>query len=126
MSEFHQYLDLEKGVELLNRSNLLTLFESINDFIFILNSEAKILEVNSVVLKGLKYSRDELICNTVLMVHPPDQHETATAIIKDMVEGKREIYPIPLHSKDGELIPVETKFYKFNSIMTYYANRSIG
>ena len=112
MSEFHQNLDLEKGVELLNTSNLLTLFESINDFIFILNSEAKILDVNPVVLKRLKYSKDELIGNTVLMVHPSDHHETATTIIKDMVEGKREICPIPLLSKDGELIPVETKVIK--------------
>ncbi len=112
MSEFHQNLDLEKGVELLNRSNLLTLFESINDFIFILNSEAKILEVNPVVLKRLKYSRDELIGNTVLMVYPPDQHETAIQIIKDLIEEKRDICPIHLLSKDGELIPVETKVTK--------------
>lgn len=112
MSEFYQNLEHGKRVELLSRNDFQTLFESINDFIFILNSEAKILDINPVVLKRLKYSRGELIGNTVLMVHPPDQHETASAIIKDMLEGKREICPVPLQTKDGELIPVETKVTK--------------
>jgi len=112
LSEFHQNLEHGKGEEILNRVNLKTLFGSINDFIFILNSEAKILEINPVVLKRLKYSREELIGNSVLMVHPPDQRETAKAIIKDMVEGKGTICPIPLLTKDGDLIPVETKVTK--------------
>jgi PAS domain S-box-containing protein len=79
------------------------------DYIFVLDFEAKILYVNSIVLKKLKYTKVELIGNTILMVHPPDQHETATAVITDMIEGKREVCSVPLISKNGILIPVETK-----------------
>ncbi|MFX0081535.1 MAG: PAS domain S-box protein [Candidatus Hodarchaeota archaeon] len=91
------------------KNNLQNLFNSMEDLIFVLDFESRILHVNSIVLKRLNYSKEDLIGKSALKVHPPDQREEAAMIIKEMIEGKRETCPIPLLTKDGDLIPVETK-----------------
>jgi len=95
-----------------SKKNLQSLFNSMEDFIFVLDHEARIIFVNSIVLKRLKISKDELIGNSALIVHPPEQREEAAAIIEEMVKGAQEICPIPLLTKYGKLIPVETKVKK--------------
>ncbi len=94
------------------RKDLQTLFNSLDDFIFILDFEAQILSVNSIVLKRLKYSKEELIGKSALMVHPSELREEAAKLIGEMVNGTREVCSIPLITKDGRLIPVETKVTK--------------
>ncbi|MFX0021868.1 MAG: PAS domain S-box protein [Candidatus Hermodarchaeota archaeon] len=94
------------------RKDLQTLFNSLDDFIFILDYNGNILSVNSSVVKSLKYSKEELIGKSVLTVHPPEQHEEGIRILGEMINGTREICPIPLFTKDGSLIPVETKVTK--------------
>ncbi len=92
-----------------NQQNLETLLDTITDLLFILNSEGKIVYVNSIVIERLKYTKEELIGMEVLQIHPPDLREKAAEIIKNMLSGKTSICPIPILSKDGELIQVETK-----------------
>lgn len=92
-----------------SQNNLQTLFDSLDDFLFILDSEGHIIEVNPVVQRRLGYTKGELVGKSVLQVHPPDQHEEAAAIIADMMAGKQDMCPIPVIAKDGTLIPVETK-----------------
>jgi len=89
--------------------NLQTLFNSVDDFLFVLDMEGYIMQVNPIVLKRLGYPESELLGEHVLKVHPPDRHEEGVAIIADMVAGKIESCPIPLMEKDGTQIPVETK-----------------
>jgi PAS domain S-box-containing protein len=95
-----------------SKKNLQSLFNSMEDFVFVLDMEANILHVNLIVLKRLGYSKGELIGNSALTVHPPAQREDAAAIIGEMVKGNREICPIPLLNKEGVVIPVETKVTK--------------
>ena len=95
-----------------SKINLQNLFNSMEDFVFVLNFESRIISVNSIVLKRLKYSKNEIIGKSVLMVHHPDQREEAVTILREILKGNREICPIPLLSKDGVLIPVETKVTK--------------
>jgi len=91
-----------------NQANLQALFDSVKDFLFVLDMEGRILRVNRVVLQRLGYSEAELLAEPVAKVHPPDRYEEAGAIIADIVAGKRESCLIPLLAKDGTLIPVET------------------
>lgn len=92
-----------------SRANLQTLFNSVDDFLFVLDIKGHIIQVNPVALKRLGYSEAELLGEHVLKVHPPDRHKEAAAIIADMVAGKTDWCPIPLLGKDGTQIPVETK-----------------
>lgn len=109
--------DMEKdflsiGASETSKKDIQRFFDSMEDFIFILDYEARILYVNSIVIKRLKYSMDELIGKKALMLHPPELREEAALIIGEMVKGEREICPIPLLTKEGKLIPVETKVTK--------------
>jgi PAS domain S-box-containing protein len=47
-----------------------------------------------------------------LEVHPPDRREEVWAIIKEIIEGKKYSCPIPLITKDGKLIQVDTRITK--------------
>ena len=103
---------LSSGILENSKNDLRSLFNSMEDFIFVIDYETRIIYVNSIVLKRLKYSKKELIGKTALMVHPPEQREEAAIIIGEMIKGEKEICPIPLFTKEGKLIPVETKVTK--------------
>ena len=92
-----------------SRAKLQTLFDSLEDFLFVLDLEGRMLRVNPLVLERLGYSEEELLGKHVLSVHPPDRREEAQAAVADIVAGKTEWSSIPLMAKDGTRIPVETK-----------------
>lgn len=93
-----------------SQRNLQSLFDNIGDFLFVLDMEGNIIQVNPVVQERLGYSTEELTGASVLKVHPPDRREEAVAIIIDMLAGKTAACNIPLMAKEGDLIPVETKY----------------
>jgi len=100
----------------ISRDNLYTFFNTVDEFLFILDEEYNIIEFNETVGKRLGYSRAELIGKSVLKVHPENRHKEAVEIVTAMLAGKRTSCPVPLVTKSGELIPVETsvKLGKWN------------
>jgi PAS domain S-box-containing protein len=92
-----------------NRENLQNLFDALDDFLFILDADGRILNINPVVEKRLGYSPEELKGKNVLVVHPPEWLEEVKKILADIAAGKISTCPVPLMAKDGTLIPVETK-----------------
>ena len=95
-----------------SRKNLESLFNTLNDFLFVADTQGQIIECNLAVEKQLGYSHEELLMMNVLDVHPVEMRDDAMHIIADMVEGKRTYCPIPLRTITGNLIPVETKVTK--------------
>jgi PAS domain S-box-containing protein len=93
-----------------SQRNLQSLFNSLDDFLFVLDMEGNIIQVNPVVQERLGYSAEELAGASILKVHPSDRREEAVAIIIDMLAGNSAPCNIPLMAKGGNLIPVETKF----------------
>lgn len=91
-----------------NYNNLRNYFDLNTDFVTILNENGKIEKVNSQVLKKLGYAEEELTGQSVLLLHPPDVHEEAAKIVEDMLNDKRGSCPLPLITKDGKRILVET------------------
>ena len=92
-----------------SQNQLQSMFDSLMDFVFVLDQEGKILQVNRMVLKRLGYERDEIIGKSVLVVHPPAQREKAWEIVGDMLAGRVDTCPLDLLKKDGACIPVETR-----------------
>ncbi|MBP7738500.1 MAG: PAS domain S-box protein [Spirochaetes bacterium] len=92
-----------------SQKNFATFFNTIEDLLFILDMEGKILHVNDTVIKRLGYSPEELQGQSVLLVHPPDRHEEAMTIITAMLNGKADLCPVPVMTKTGMQIPVETR-----------------
>ncbi|NCB94729.1 MAG: PAS domain S-box protein, partial [Clostridia bacterium] len=90
-------------------SNFINFFHMIKEFLFILDMDGNILQVNRTVLDRLRYTEEELYGKSVLLVHPEERREEAQKYVKEMLEGKREFCPIPLLAGDGSRVPVETR-----------------
>jgi PAS domain S-box-containing protein len=101
----------QKEQETLTRQheqNLNALFNTIKDLVFILDLNGRIVHLNAAVVHRLGYRPEELIGRSVLAVHPADRQEEAGAIVAAFLAGKCSVCPLPLASKTGETIPVET------------------
>jgi PAS domain S-box-containing protein len=92
-----------------SRDNFSTFFNTIQDFLFVLDSEGRIVRVNDTVIQRLGYTNEELVGQSVLIVHPPDRREEAAIIVQEMLNGSNAICKVPLISKNGLCIPVETR-----------------
>jgi len=91
--------------------NYRSLFNSISELIFILNTRSRIIHVNANVIERLGDSREELIGLPVSMLYPPERQAEVARIIAAMLEGKAEHCLVPLITKSGNLIPAETQVY---------------
>ena len=92
-----------------SEENFNLMFNTIDDFLFILNTDGEIIKTNPVVESRLGYSVNELIGVSVQKLHPPEMRDEAASVISEMVAGNLEVCRIPLYTKNGENIPVETK-----------------
>lgn len=84
-------------------------FNTLRDFFWILDQQANIIFVNDYAVEKLGYSREELYGKSVLLVHPEERRDEAMQIVGAMLQGKAEFCPIPIVSKTGKYIPVETR-----------------
>lgn len=84
------------------------MFDTIDDFLFLLDSEGNILKTNKAVEQKLNYTPSELLGMNVLQLHPAERRAEALQIVTEMLQGTRDFCPVPLLKKDGGLIPVET------------------
>jgi PAS domain S-box-containing protein len=91
------------------KDNLESFFNSIKDFLFVLDANAHIRHVNATVLDRLGYTMDELIGQSVLMVYPEKQHDIAAKVVSAMINEHEEYCHLSLQTKEGQLISVETR-----------------
>ena len=92
-------------------ANFRTLFESIGDLILVAAPDGRLLFANQTCQRILGYGGAELEGLTVPDLHPADCRGQAEAILAAMVRGERQSCPLPLASKDGVRIPVETRVW---------------
>ena len=91
------------------RINYETFFNTIDDFLFVLDTQGNIIHTNTTVTNRLQYSSEELLSKSVLQVHPPERREEAGRIVGEMLAGSADFCPVPLVTKSGDYIPVETR-----------------
>lgn len=95
-----------------SKENFRLLFNTCSDFMFIIDKKGSIIKTNPVVEKQLGYTQKELEGMPAIDIHPPDRRKETALFIEEMLAGKREICLIPLYSKEGRLIPVESKMVR--------------
>ncbi|MCX5975407.1 MAG: PAS domain S-box protein [Coprothermobacterota bacterium] len=91
------------------KHNYETFFETIDDFLYVLDEQGRMLHTNDTVSRRLGYTREELLGQPVLMVHPPERRDEAGRIVQEMLAGTMDFCPVPVMTKGGRLIPVETR-----------------
>ena len=89
--------------------NLITLFDSLEEMVFILDMNGKIIQVNNTVIRRLLYTQEELIGSDIILVNIPERRDEAHRILQQVIEGKTDLSPIQVIAKDGTIIEVETK-----------------
>ena len=92
----------------ISQQNFATLFDSIEDLLFVLDEAGRILHVNKAACTSLGYSSRELTGMDLMSVHPPEHQKEAAAVIHDSINGSRKPSHIPLLRKNGAYMPVET------------------
>ncbi len=105
------YFERVEYVKELNRKqlNFSILFDTIKDCVFVMDTEGIILKINKTVSDRLNYSENELIGKSILEVHPPHLSDVAANKINEILKGNEYSCNLPLISKEGIIIPVETK-----------------
>lgn len=92
-------------------TNFHIFFETVGDIILVVAPEGRILFANQASQRILGYSRDELSQLHVLDLHPAEQRAEAGDIFAAMIRGERQLCPLPLLTKSGALVPVETRVW---------------
>ena len=90
------------------RENMAGLFAAMEEFVFILDGDGRILHVNPRVYERLGYDAT-LLGRSVLEVHRPEDRERARAIVAAVIAGTQTHCPLPLLCADGRTIPVDTR-----------------
>lgn len=97
----------EEKIHAANR-NLDALFNTIDDMLFIVGTDEMIKHTNSAVLSRLGYTEAETDRMHVLEFHPSARRDEARKNIEGMLAGTENVCLVPLITKTGSLIPVET------------------
>jgi PAS domain S-box-containing protein len=93
----------------MSQQNFQQMFDTINDFSFILDTQGNIIVANPVVEQSLGYTQKELRKMSILDIHSSDKHNEITSLFEKILTGPIFDCTIPLYKKNGEIIPVETK-----------------
>lgn len=99
--------DLLKSGEI----NFRNFFDTLDDMVLIATLEGQIIFANSALFNCLGYSPRDLSGKHVLELHPPALRMEAEAVFQDMLAGSRTACTLPAQSKDGQIIPAETKVW---------------
>lgn len=91
------------------QQNLSGLFDTLQDFLFILDPQGLILHCNKAVIELLGYELKALLGRPITEVHPPESRQFAMEIVAEMVAGTRSSCPLPLLRADGSRLMVETR-----------------
>ncbi|MDD2370459.1 MAG: PAS domain S-box protein [Firmicutes bacterium] len=95
----------------MSEENFKTFFETINDYIFIVATDGKIIYSNKAVKERLGYTEDELFKMHLLDIHPEEYREEANKVLESMINGERDFCHLKIATKSGVQIPVESRIW---------------
>ncbi len=90
-------------------TNFKTVFDSVSDYVLIVDYSGKILHANKWTLETLGYSLDEIRQKTCLEIHDPSMRDELQGAFQKITHGCKDFCYIPLATRQGSLIDVETK-----------------
>lgn len=97
---------LEVGEE-----NFKTFFNTVDDLFFVLDKNGRILKINDSVIKILGYEEKDLCGKKLYTIHPVDRWNEAKEIMERIINNELNICNIPISSKAGDIIYVESRIY---------------
>jgi PAS domain S-box-containing protein len=95
-----------------DETNFLSFFQSSPDLLFVFDLDGIIIEANNSVSEKLHYKPKELIGKSIYLLHPPELCKETEKYLFEILAGKRSFCPLPLITKSGIPLYVETKIWK--------------
>ena len=101
------------AVEALDESerNHRSLFDTVGDLLFVTDTAGVILHANAAAVEGTGFSLEELRGMHILDLHPADRRADAEGFFKAMLTGECKFCPLPLRTRAGQLLPVESRVW---------------
>lgn len=90
-------------------TNYKNIIDALDEYIFVMDYTGKMVHVNEKVLKRLNYRERHLIGKNIAMVRPPEYVEQVKDLIENILSCKSRECDMPLITKNGEIIPVESQ-----------------
>ena len=91
------------------RSNFDYFFNKIEDLLYVLDPEGRIIHVNQAICLRLGYTQEELIGRSMFDFHDPERKEEARIEMRKMLGGQLGYGSVPIRTKEGEEIPIENR-----------------
>lgn len=98
-----------EALVLQTKENYETFFNTIDNFLFVIDGKGNVLYTNTTVNDRLGYTPEELLGNSVLIVHPHEYQSIAAENLNAMLNATKDSCFVPVITKSGILLPVETK-----------------
>ena len=92
-----------------NEMNYRMFLESSHDIVIVADTEGRLLFANAAASAKLGYPPDMLKNMRIGDLHPAWVRKEVEEIVTDMLAGRRASCPLPLITRDGAVIPVETR-----------------
>jgi PAS domain S-box-containing protein len=93
-----------------HQTNFESLFTGINDMLFIINTEGRIIHFNPISAQKLGYSDEDLSNMYINQIHPSELSFDIKNTVEKALKGKAILSFFPLISATGEMIPSETTY----------------
>lgn len=93
-----------------SQGNLQSLFDSLEDLIFVMDTNGCIVHSNQFALKRLDFISENVMGMNILELYPPNKALEAASVLGDIIAGRSSMSVIPFRSHTGEIVHVETKF----------------
>ncbi|MCG2575596.1 EAL domain-containing protein [Dechloromonas sp. XY25] len=91
------------------QQNLSGIFDTLTDFIFILDVDGTVLYYNRAAAETLGYGPDILKGKPIVAVHPENLRQLAEDSMADLIADRRLSCPLPILRANGEQIMVEIR-----------------
>ncbi|MBB4266464.1 sensor domain-containing diguanylate cyclase [Roseospira visakhapatnamensis] len=89
-------------------ANLHAFFDSSRDFLTVFDEDGSIVAVNRTLETRLGWSEQVLVGQPVFTLHPRPLRADAIRCTRDLVAGATKSSTLPLLTRDGDYVPVET------------------
>jgi PAS domain S-box-containing protein len=107
-AEINKRQEVQASLEISN-DNLKSIFDAMNDFVFILNTNGCVLLANPVVCEQLGFTNAEITGMNILELHAPQRLQSIANVVLAVFEKKATLFSGQLIKKNGKRIEVETK-----------------
>lgn len=91
--------------------NFRLLVNAFGDFVFIINHNGNIVQVNQAVLNKLGYKEHELLLESFCKLHQ-EEKEIVSLTLNNVFNGSRGAYTSEMRARSGQLVPVDVRMIK--------------